>query len=67
MENYIARTLRHLCRVPIDKLIERRYQKLRIIGSLSDGSIKLTNEKPTKKNTEKKKTRAKKKAAKNLA
>ncbi len=67
VENYIARTLRHLCRVPIDKLIERRYQKLRIIGSLTDGSIKLTNEKPTKKTAEKKKTRAKKKGAKNLA
>ena len=67
VENYIARTLRHLCRVPIDKLIERRYQKLRIIGSLSDGSIKLSNEKATQKTTEKKKTIAKKKAAKNLA
>ncbi len=67
VENYITRTLGHLSRVPVDKLVERRYQKLRIIGSLTDGSIKLTNEKPAKKTAEKKKTRAKKKAARHRA
>ena len=67
VENYITRTLRHLCRVPIDKLIERRYQKLRIIGSLEDGSIKLTEDKPAKKPVAKKKAKAKKKAVKNSA
>ncbi len=63
VENYITQTLRHLRRVPIDKLIERRYQKLRAIGSLSDGSIKITEEKASKKPVAKKKAKAKKKAA----
>ena len=40
VETYITQNLRHLCRVPIEKLVERRYQKLRVIGSLIDGSIK---------------------------
>jgi hypothetical protein len=64
VESYITRTLRQLCRVPIDKLIERRYQKLRVIGSWADGSIKLASESKTKKTAKKKRTAPKKKAAK---
>ena len=64
MENYIGRTLRHLCRVPIDKLIQRRYQKLRLIGSLSDGSIRLTGEARSKKNAKKKRATPKAKISK---
>ena len=64
VENYINQTLRHLVRVPIDKLIERRYQKLRLIGSLTDGSIKLVGETNAKKPAGKKKSTAKKKVEK---
>ena len=64
VENYITQSLRQLSRVPMDKLLERRYQKLRIIGSVEDGSIKLTEEKAVKKSPAKKKTKAKKKVAK---
>ena len=67
VENYVSRTLQHLQRVPIDKLIERRYQKLRGIGSVADGCIKVTEEKAAKKSVAKKKVKAKKKAAKKRA
>jgi acetyl-CoA carboxylase carboxyl transferase subunit alpha len=33
VENYITRTLRELRRIKIDTLLERRYQKLRVIGT----------------------------------
>ena len=61
VENFIAGTLRHLSRVPMDKLLERRYEKLRVIGSVSDGSIKIAGEKEAKKAKKAKKATAKKK------
>ena len=64
VENYLSQTLRHLARVPVDKLVEKRYQKLRVIGSLTDGSIKLAGETKTKKTSKKRKATAKKKKAK---
>ena len=67
VENYINQTLRHLSRGPIDKLIERRYQKLRVIGSLTDGSIRLAGQADTKKPAGKKPAKAKKKRAKKAA
>ena len=54
VETYITKTLGQLCRVPVDKLIQRRYQKLRLIGSLTDGSIKLAGETKAKKPARKK-------------
>jgi acetyl-CoA carboxylase carboxyl transferase subunit alpha len=64
VENYINQALRHLVRVPVDKLIERRYQKLRLIGSLTDGSIKVPGEADTKKPARKKRSTAKAKKVK---
>jgi len=63
VETYITRTLGQLCRGPIDKLIEKRYQKLRLIGSLADGSIKLAGETKTKKTVRKKRTSPEKKVS----
>ena len=56
VENYIDQTLRHLSRVPGDRLVEKRYQKLRLIGSLTDGSIRLAGETKSEKPARKKKT-----------
>ncbi len=62
VENYIHQTMNHLARAGIDRLLEKRYQKLRVIGSLSDGSIKKA--KAGKKATKKKKVRPKARTAK---
>ena len=65
VENYINRTLNQLARADIDRLLERRYQKLRVIGSLADGSIKTaSSSEKARKAPRKKAPRPKVKAAK---
>lgn len=63
VENYIHQTMNHLARTGIDRLLEKRYQKLRVIGSLSDGSIRDAG--AVKKTAKKKKARPKAKTTKN--